>query len=364
MLELKPDIAFKKRVEKLSGAPLNTCMQCGSCSVVCNLSPLENPFPRKEMVYAGWGMSGKLLGSSDIWLCHQCGDCSTYCPRGVQPADVIAALRQETIRKFAVPKFMGKLLSEPKYLPLAILLPVVVIAAILLLAGTLSIPDGPVDYSKFFPHDWLNMSFSALVLFFYVLASFGFGRFWKSLHENGHGRKPAMGIFKSFWKVKNDIISHTRFNKCESTSSGMIAHFLVFYGFILLLLVTLYAIFAVFTGRYPLEFTNPFKLLGNLSSLMLLTGLTIMFIRRLSHTRGRSHSSYSDWLFLIAILLLTLSGIFIEAGRFFNWPAAYYLYFFHLVCVWFVVIYLPYSKFGHVIYRTLAMTYDFSTGRK
>ena len=69
-------------------------------------------------------------------------------------------------------------------------------------------------------------------------------------------------------------------------------------------------------------------------------------------------------LLLIAIGLLTLSGTLVELARFGNWSCAYYLYFFHLVAVWFVIMYLPFTKLGHIFYRTTALFYARSIGRK
>ena len=317
------------------------------------------------MIYAGWGMKNKLLGNPDLWLCHQCGDCSTRCPRGVNPGEVLAATRELSYRSYATPGFFGKMLSRPVLLPMALIIPVIVIAAIIFLAGTLEIPDGPVNYSRFFPHSWLNASFTLLTLLSYSFATIGFRRFWNDLQNSGLGETSRKrGFFTSFWKVKNDILAHNRFTKCESNRGRQVAHFLVFYGFVLLLIVTLYAIYAAITERYPLELDNPFKILGNLSSLMLFSGIGIMIYMRIAKKEGSEKSSYSDWLFLVALLLLTFSGVVVEAARFLNWSAAYYLYFFHLVCVWFVIIYLPHTKFGHVIYRTLAMTFAFSINRK
>jgi quinone-modifying oxidoreductase subunit QmoC len=164
--------------------------------------------------------------------------------------------------------------------------------------------------------------------------------------------------------VKDEILAHSRFSKCEKNSSRRISHFLVFYGFVLLLLVTLYAIYAAVTENYPLSLSNPFKILGNAASLMLIAGLGIMIMNRILKREGTERSSYSDWLFLVALFLLTLSGTLVEAARFLDWSVAYHLYFFHLICVWFVIIYLPYTKFGHIIYRTVAMTYAFTRNRK
>ena len=346
MIELKPDIEFKKELEKVSGSSLSTCMQCGTCSVVCNLSPDEQPFPRKEMVYAGWGMKERLIGNPDVWLCHQCGDCSTHCPRGVNPADVLSATRVATYKKYARPKFMGSMLSKPVWLPVAILIPVVLISAIIYMAGTLSIPEGPVNYSLFFPHGWLNGSFTLLTIASYGIAAIGITKFWKDLHRFDFGKEqPVRNFLSSFWKVKDEILAHSRFSKCKKNSSRKVSHFLVFYGFILLLLVTLYAIYAAITEKYPLALSNPFKILGNIASVMLFAGLGIMLFNRLAKKEGMEKSSYTDWLFLGAIFLLTLSGVVIETARFLDWSFAYHLYFFHLVCVWCVIIYLPYTKF-------------------
>ncbi|PLX11371.1 MAG: heterodisulfide reductase, partial [Marinilabiliales bacterium] len=77
-----------------------------------------------------------------------------------------------------------------------------------------------------------------------------------------------------------------------------------------------------------------------------------------------SNSNYYDWLFLVSLFLLTISGVIVEIARFLNWILAYYLYFFHLICVWFVIIYLPYTKFGHLLYRTVAMVFAASIERK
>ena len=61
--KIQPDLGFKRELSSLSGAQLNQCMQCGNCSAVCSLAPADRPFPRKEMVWAGWGLKEKLIGN-------------------------------------------------------------------------------------------------------------------------------------------------------------------------------------------------------------------------------------------------------------------------------------------------------------
>lgn len=360
---VKPDIEFKRELSALSGSQLNQCMQCGSCSAVCSLAPAERPFPRKEMIWSSWGIRDKLMGNVDIWLCHQCGDCSSSCPRDVKPADVISSIRQKTYEHYMRPRFLSKMVSTPALLPMALLIPVVVIIGILIVAGTFGIPDGPVDYSAFFPHAWLNLTFSAITLLFYGLAARGIGVFWKDMKRITPAREDMGGRVPLF-RVLGEILSHSNFSGCGTQKVRKWAHMLVFFGFALLILVTLYAIWASITHNYPLPLSNPFKLAGNFASLMIYAGLGIMIFHRIKNREVFGKSGYTDWLLLIAIGVLTLTGTLVELARFGNWNAAYHLYFFHLVVVWFVIMYLPFTKLGHVFYRTTALLYARSIGRK
>lgn len=359
-MKINPDIQFIKEVKTISKSPVKTCMQCGECSVVCSLAPEERPFPRKEMIWTGWGLKNKLMGNPDVWLCHQCGDCSTYCPRGVKPADVISGIRQLSYLHYARPRFMGVLLSKARYLPIAFLIPTVFIIGILSVAGTLTLPDGPVNYSAFFPHIWLNSTFTAITLISYSLLLFSLLRFWKDMKSYLPDNRDihTVGLIKSIFLAKQEIITHKNFSSCSTHKSRRISHFLVFYGFILLLFVTAYAIVAAITHNYPLSLFNPFKVAGNVAAFMLIIGLTIMILNRLIKKKTAINSNYFDWIFLISLYILTISGIFVEWARFENWRSAYHIYFVHLLFVWFLVIYLPYTKFGHFIYRFVAQVFS------
>lgn len=356
---VQPDIEFITQLKQESNAPLKQCMQCGTCSVVCKIAPEDNPFPRKEMMMAGWGMKDKLLCNPNLWLCHQCGECSSTCPRGVRPADVLSTLRKMTIKSYAKPRFLVEALSKSIWLPVLLIVPLILILGIIYIAGTLHIPEGPVNYSKFFPHAALNISFTAL--FFSSFATFflSIRGYWKNMsshypleHKNGK-------VIKRFLQVLPEILSHKKFNSCATKPTLLSAHFLVFWGFVLLLVVTLFAILSVVMGIYPMDITNPVKITGNLAALMLVVGLGSMILKRIRKADAVKKSSYFDWVFLISMFILTISGVLVEMARFLEWGTwAYVIYVFHLLFVWLIIIYLPYTKFAHIVYRLVTLVYS------
>ena len=164
MIQVQPDISFIEDLKAATGSSLSTCMQCGACTAACELSVDQDVFPRRQMILAAWGMKEQLMSDPNVWTCHQCGDCTESCPRGVKPGEILAALRKQQYLYYARPGFIARMLHKPAYLPLAVGFPVLIIHFILMMAGTLSVPEGKVDYSRFFPHAWLNSSFTLLFL--------------------------------------------------------------------------------------------------------------------------------------------------------------------------------------------------------
>ena len=132
---IKPDLQFVNEIIKGGGESLKKCYQCATCSVVCNVTPEGNPFPRKEMVLAQWGQKDKLITSADVWLCHQCSDCTAYCPRGAK-AGRSAERHPETEHQA---RGHGALVREdrngPEAHPVLFAIPMVLFYAILMVLG-------------------------------------------------------------------------------------------------------------------------------------------------------------------------------------------------------------------------------------
>ncbi|MGA6927440.1 MAG: heterodisulfide reductase, partial [Desulfosarcina sp.] len=65
------------------------------------------------------------------------------------------------------------------------------------------------------------------------------------------------------------------------------------------------------------------------------------------------------------ILALGLTGMLTEMLRLGGmYGTSAFIYFLHLMFVWSLFAYTPFSKLAHIVYRTVAMTYETYSGRK
>ncbi|OGO05902.1 MAG: hypothetical protein A2Y73_03395 [Chloroflexi bacterium RBG_13_56_8] len=91
---------FKERVgEFLTGADLNMCYQCGTCSGSCPTVSKMRYGPRKIMHMIHLGIAEPVLSSPDIWMCVSCYSCSARCPQGIPISDVMSVLRNISVER-------------------------------------------------------------------------------------------------------------------------------------------------------------------------------------------------------------------------------------------------------------------------
>jgi len=89
---------FKDKVEELSGENLDLCFQCGACSGGCPMSNEMDYLPSKIIRLAQLGLEDA-LETKTIWVCSTCFNCEVRCPRGIDIANVMEALRQLMLRQ-------------------------------------------------------------------------------------------------------------------------------------------------------------------------------------------------------------------------------------------------------------------------
>ncbi len=362
---IEPDLAFIAELKKNGGGDLKKCYQCATCSVVCNVTPDDHPFPRKEMMLAQWGAADQLVYSPDVWLCHNCGDCTANCPRGAKPADVLAAVRNASFRQLAVPQVMGSMLSVPAWLLPILAVPVAILLLVLASSGGLALPEGTITYSKLFPI-WLIDSVFVPVGIFAVTASFlSIKKFWKGMERLSPLPRDA-DMMAAVKDTVVEIIFHKKFAKCEANSQRRWGHMLFFFGFIALFITTnmVMAYHYVLDRQTPLHLLDPVKMLGNLGAVAAFAGVTWVVLRRIFGKGETGSATYYDWTFILALYLTILTGIGSELARLADMPGmAYTVYFMHLTLIFFLLAYMPFSKFSHMMYRAAAMVFSVAAGR-
>ncbi len=364
---IKPDLNFINDVINGGGESLKKCYQCATCTVVCNVTPDKNPFPRKEMVWAQWGLKERFKGNPDVWLCHQCNDCTAYCPRGAKPGEVLGAIRKQTIRQYSSPGFMVKLVNSKAFMPILFLLPAVLLAVLLSAAGTFGIHDGEVIFSKFASTHFLQFVFTPALIFGIAVGVMGMKKFWADM-------KQAQGVTSGDLKASaietiKEIAGHQKFKTCGVSADRFTSHFLVFYSFIALGIATAIGVLYIdILGiDSPFSFQKGFliKLFGNVGAIALIAGVLLMMSNRFKNAEKLGVGSYFDWLLIGIIGVIGISGFLAQLLRIAGVAAiAYPIYFIHLVFVFSLFLYLPYSKLAHLFYRGAAMCFVKYSGRE
>jgi quinone-modifying oxidoreductase subunit QmoC len=371
---IEPDLGFIKDVIELGGADVKKCYQCATCGVVCPISPDTRPFPRKEMIATSWGLKDKLVGSADIWLCHNCGDCSTKCPRGAKPGDVLAAVRAYAVTEYAIPKALGKAVNDPKKLPILLAIPAVIFVVLGLITGLLDFtPEGTeIVHSHFFSTWLVDLVMVPLSIWAVVIFALGLKRFIADIHANalleGKTNKKTIdpkGFIQALIKVIPTILRHDKFNECGENKDRATAHMMVFYGFVGLFIVTsiFFVVLYIFQIHGPYSQLNPVKWLANISGIALVIGSGLMIKTRLA--RKDQATTYKDWSLIGLAFGLGVTGMLTEMTRLGGMAfLSYALYFIHLMFVFSLFAYLPFSKLAHLVYRTVAVAYAEYAGRK
>jgi len=205
----------------------------------------------------------------------------------------------------------------------------------------------------------------------------GLKRFLADIHQNalaeGKTNKEKIeipGFILALIKVIPTILLHRKFSECTENKDREIAHFLTLYGFIGLFIVTS-IIFVVIYGSYllpggslhgPWSQLNPVKWLANISGIALIVGTALMIKNRMS--KKDQVSRYFDWYLVYLAFGLGVTGMGAQLTRLAGWAfISFATYYVHLILVWSLFAYLPFSKLAHLVYRTVAMTYNEYAGR-
>ena len=98
-------------IVRISGVNPRKCMKCGKCSGTCPAYDEMEYHPHQFVAMVEKGRLGELMASKSLYKCLSCFACVERCPRNVEPAKLVEAVRLMVIRQ------QGKNYMKPEDLP-------------------------------------------------------------------------------------------------------------------------------------------------------------------------------------------------------------------------------------------------------
>lgn len=89
----------QEQILRMSGVNPRKCMRCGKCSGTCPSYDEMEYHPHQFVYMVETGEIEPLLRSESLYKCLSCFACVDRCPRGVEPAKLVEALRLLAVRQ-------------------------------------------------------------------------------------------------------------------------------------------------------------------------------------------------------------------------------------------------------------------------
>lgn len=90
---------LKEQILRISGVNPLKCMRCGKCSGTCPSYEEMEYHPHQFVYMVEIGDIETLMKSPSVYKCLSCFACVERCPRGVEPAKIIEAVRLAVVRE-------------------------------------------------------------------------------------------------------------------------------------------------------------------------------------------------------------------------------------------------------------------------
>ncbi|HVN15505.1 MAG TPA: 4Fe-4S dicluster domain-containing protein [Anaerolineales bacterium] len=368
-MSARVDPQFLNEIKKYGAVDIEKCFNCGNCTAICPLSVNGETFPRRIIRYAQLGMKDSLLSSKELWLCYYCGECTKTCPKQAEPSEFMASARRYAIAQYD-PLGLAKLLYTSPILSTVFL---ILLAAIIGL-GAYSF-HGPMaadtlEFFDFIPSTVIhNIGVIGMVVVGLLILM---GMINMIVKVRGEGMKGIRtNWIQALWEaIAVETLAQRRFQRdCETAADKpawylqkWFVHASILWGFLGLLLATaldfLLELLGIKATGTWVHFWYPVRLLGTIAGLFLVYGTSMAFVRRVRKAdEATTHSTVSDWAFLILLWLTGVSGFLLEIAVYLPNPAPwmYWTLLSHITVAAELLLLLPFTKFAHAIYRTIAL---------
>lgn len=301
-------------------------------------------------------------------LCHNCGACLHACQYappnefGVNIPQAMAKVRLETYTNFAWPRPLGVLYEKNG---LALTMSVSVGIGLFFLA-LLQVNQGLLNtntdgnFYAIFPHNALALVFGIVFLGAIVAMVISSIKFWQTIASDPATLLAGSDALHDALTLKNLGGGHQAgCNEADDAFSLLRKrfHHLTFYGFMLCFastsVATLYHY--LFGWQAPYGYTSLPVVLGTLGGIGLVIGpVGLLYLNMKRHPlHGDKNQKPMDIGFITSLLSISITGLALLAWRETSYMGI--LLALHLGFVMGFFLMMPYGKFAHGIYRSLAL---------
>ncbi|HEY3409761.1 MAG TPA: 4Fe-4S dicluster domain-containing protein [Propionicimonas sp.] len=365
-------------LQKFGAADINACFSCGNCTAICPLADNDAMFPRKLIRLAQVGLTDDLVGSKELWTCYGCGLCTDRCPQEADPGEFMGTARRYAIAHYDKSGIARVLYTKP------VLGGAIVIGAGAFFALFFAAIRGEQSHDSlalfdFIPYSVIHTTGIVLMVIVALFSLLGIGLLARDLaRKDGVTRSDLFGSTAA-WKRTGralwyslgiESLGQKRYRQdCEDDSPveplyrrRWLIHALTIWGFLGLLVATTLDsgmdLLGIKATGTPVPIWYPVRLIGTVAGLALMYGVTWFMIRRREQAQqGTDTSKPSDWLFLALLWITGLTGFLIEAALYAEPVQAwgYWVFLIHVAVAMELVLFLPFTKFAHAMYRPVSL---------
>jgi citrate/tricarballylate utilization protein len=301
-------------------------------------------------------------------LCHNCGACLHACQYappnefGVNIPQAMAKVRLETYTNFAWPRPLGVLYEKNGLaLTMAVSLGIgLFFLALLQVNQGLLNTNTDGNFYAIFPHNALALVFGIVFLGAIVAMVISSIKFWQTIASDPATLLAGSDALHDALTLKNLGGGHQAgCNEADDAFSLLRKrfHHLTFYGFMLCFastsVATLYHY--LFEWQAPYGYTSLPVVLGTLGGIGLVIGpVGLLYLNMKRHPlHGDKNQKPMDIGFITSLLSISITGLALLAWRETSYMGI--LLALHLGFVMGFFLMMPYGKFAHGIYRSLAL---------
>ena len=375
------DTELLSDVQRFGAADVSACFSCGTCSAICPLSDNDGTFPRRIIRYAQVGMKDELLSSKELWTCYHCGLCSDSCPTEADPGEFMAAARRYAIASYD-PTGLARILYTRPVIGSLIATVVAAFFAFFMYASR-----GPQDAAtlklfEFVPEGLIHWTGVAVMGAISMAGLVGIAAMARrvarsegvNLRTMLGGRAALVSTAVALWSSLGiESLGQRRYREdCKDDNPveplyrrRWLIHALTIWGFLGLFASTIMDWGLALTGvketGTPIPLWYPSRLIGTIAGIALVYGVSMFMANRARKVnRAARQSTASDWLLLVLLWITGASGLFIEVALYLpDAPAViqlgYWVFLFHVAVAMELMLFLPFTKFAHAIYRPVAL---------